>query len=178
MSPTHIGNCSNIINWDDVINSIENKPGVALPRWDWDHPEFIKIKQLSIDSNYLKKSAEWINYYPNKDYDSNIDKLFGAFVGNSNYARAWISRINPGCTAPWHWDIDDFADEYENKGSLVRYTARINKDGTGQVAVVSNYAIVGGQQGDVYRWHSYKDWHGSANFGYTVKYQFNYLAYE
>lgn len=177
MNPIYLGNTEDLIDWDVVISKLENKPGVRLPRWDWNHPEFLKIKELYETSNYLPDSAEWINYYPEVDYDINVNKLFGEFVGKPQYARAWISRINPGKTAPWHWDIDDFSEQYESAGKLIRYTARINKDGTGQVALVNDYAIVGGKQGDVYQWPDIRAWHGSANVGYTIKYQFNYLAY-
>lgn len=178
MKPIFIGNTKNLIDWDKVISDIENKPGDKLPKWNWDHPEFLKIKHLYESSGYLPESAEWINYYAETgDYDEEVNKLFGEFVGKTKFARVWISRINPGRTAPWHWDIDDLSNEFESAGSLIRYTARINKDGTGQVALVDDYAIIGGEQGDVYEWTDTKLWHGSANVGYTVKYQFNCLAF-
>jgi len=182
-SPDHgvplkfIGNTGSSINWNEIISSIGNKEGIVLPKLIWPNPHFEEMKKLYVDSNYILSSAEWINYYPESDYDEEVNRVFGEFVGKPNYARAWISKINPGKTAPWHWDLDDGEEEYLKNGDLLRYTSRISPQCVGQVAIVGNNAIHGGRPGDVYLWPDHRMWHGSVNAGLTPKYQFNYLAY-
>jgi len=172
-----VGNTSNSIDWNKIISGIKNKEGIVLPKLIWPNPHFEEMKKLYADSNYIMSSAEWINYYSGTDYDEEVNKMFGKFVGKVEYARAWISRINPGKTAPWHWDLDDEEEEYLKRGDLLRYTSRISPNGVGQVAIVGNTAIHGGHAGDVYLWPDHRMWHGSVNAGLTPKYQFNYLAY-
>lgn len=177
-SPIYIGNTGNKIDWNTIISSVEEKQGLVLPKLIWPNPHFEEMKKLYIDSNYILDSAEWINYYPDKDYDPVINKMFGDIVNKPRYARAWISRINPGKTAPWHWDLDDQEEEYLINGKLVRYVCKMNEGGIGQVTILGNHAIKNFQQGDIFQWPDHRIWHGSVNCGLTPKYQFNYLAYE
>ena len=172
-----LGNTGDLIDWNKVILGISDKEGVVLPKLIWPNPHFEEMKRLYVDSNYIMDSAEWINYYPIIDYEEEINNAFGQFVGKPKYVRAWISRINPGKTAPWHWDLDDGEEEYLKGGDLLRYTCRISTAGVGQVSIVGDTAIHGGPAGDVYLWPDHRMWHGSVNAGLTPKYQFNYLAY-
>ncbi len=175
-----IGNTGNFIDWELVIKEVENKEGIILPNLIWPNPHFSKIRKMYENSNYNESSAEWINYYSGNygsDYDEKLEYKFGNFVGKPKSIRAWISRINPGHTAPWHWDLDDGEAEYLAGGDIVRFSCRINPLGVGQVAVVGDNVIHGGIPGDVYQWPDHRMWHGSVNAGLTPKYQYNYLAY-
>lgn len=172
------GNTGDSIDWSKIISDIQDKEGCILPKLIWPNPHFEEMKKLYIDSNYILASAEWINYYPNQDYDSSLNDIFGKIVGYPRYARAWISRINPGKTAPWHWDLDDEEEKYLQGGELVRFMCKMNSDGVAQVTIVGNQAISNAKVGDIYRWNDHRAWHGSVNAGLTPKYQFNYLAYK
>lgn len=172
-----VGNTGNAIDWVQVIANIENLEGIVLPRLIWPNPHFTKMRDMYENSNYIMDSAEWINYYPDQHYDEILNRAFGKIVGKLRYARAWISRINPGKTAPWHWDLDDGEEEYLKEGKLVRYSCKMS-DGVAQVAIIGNTAIHGGVVGDIHQWPDHRLWHGSVNAGLTPKYQFNYLAYD
>lgn len=172
-----VGNTRDSINWQNVINSIEQKPGLMLPNLQWTNPHFLKILEMYNHIDYLKSSMQWINYYCD-DYGEHVNTEFGNFVKKPNYVKAWISRINPGYTAPWHWDIDDNEAEYLKHGDIIRFSCRINMNSAGQVAIVGDHAIHGGPVGDVYQWPDHRMWHGSVNTGLEPKYQFNYLAYK
>jgi hypothetical protein len=175
---TYVGNCSEIINWADVISLIQDKEGCVLPKLIWSNPHFEEMKRLYVNSQYIMYSAEWINYYPEQDYDTIVDQAFGNWVGHPRKIRAWISRINPGKTAPWHWDLDDHEEEYLKGGDIVRFSVRINEPAVGQTAIVGNTALSGATPaGEVYRWPDHRMWHGSANAGLTPKYQYNYIGY-
>lgn len=176
--PIYIGNTEKKIDWDSIIDFVQGKNGMVLPKLIWSNPHFEEMKKLYIDSNYIIDSAEWINYYPEKDYDPVVNKKFGEIIGKPKCVRAWISRINPGKTAPWHWDLDDQEEEYLKNGKLVRYICKMNNNSVGQVTILGNHAIKDFKQGDIIRWPDHRIWHGSVNCGLTPKYQFNYLAYE
>lgn len=172
-----VGNCTVSIDWDKVIDEVKDKEGTVLPNLIWDNPHFEVMRKLYDESNYIIEASEWINYYPGQDYDEKINKKFGEFVGHPEYARAWISRINPGKTAPWHWDLDDHEAEYMAKGEIVRFVCKMNDPAPGQVTIIGNTALHGGLQGDIYKWPDHRMWHGSVNCGLEPKYQFNYLGY-
>ena len=172
-----VGNTGDIINWAQVITNVENLEGTVLPKLIWPNPHFAKMRDPYENSNYIMDSAEWINYYPGEHYDEILNKAFGKAVGKPRYARAWISRINPGKTAPWHWDLDDGEEAYLKEGKLVRYSCKMS-EGVAQVAIIGNTALHGGAVGDIHQWPDHRMWHGSVNAGLTPKYQFNYLAYD
>jgi hypothetical protein len=72
---------------------------------------FDKIIEQWKKAGYDKSgTVEWINYYPDKHFDSNIVKQFEQFT-NTICARAWVSKIRPGKYAPYHNDIDDKEEE-------------------------------------------------------------------
>lgn len=166
------------LDWNRLIKSVENKVGKRLPNLIWDNPHFEEMKKLYIDSNYVIEASEWINYYPREDFDLGFVQDFGKQLGHTSFARAWISRINPGKTAPWHWDLDDEEAEYLSKGQIIRYVCKMNQPSPGQVTIIGNHALHGGSQGDTYQWPDHRMWHGSVNCGLEPKYQFNYLGYK
>jgi hypothetical protein len=138
---------------------------------------FLNIKNLISESNYCQHSIEWINYYPSVHFSEEVNHIFGNFVRKENCVRSWISRIDPGKTAPWHWDIDDDEEQYLKKGKLVRFICKIGDSDPGHITVVGNNILHNNMSGDVYQWPDHRTWHGSANAGLIPKYQFNYLAY-
>lgn len=175
--PTYAGNTQGIIDWDSVLLHLKDLPGIKLPPTGWTNPLFEPMDKLFKDSNYSNFSAEWINYYPGKDYDEAVDLIFGELVKHPKCVRAWISKINPGHTAPWHWDLDDNETEYLKAGKLIRFVCKASVPAIGHVAVIGNHALYGGLQGDTYIWTDTHCWHGSVNCGLVPKYQYNYLAY-
>ena len=173
-----VGNCANIIDWSAVVNTISKLPPkeFTMPTT----PKSAELLKMLTDAGYSvdDRSIHWVNYYPEIDYDPTINTMFGEFVGHTRYARAWISKVNPGNSVPWHWDADDNEDEYLLQGDLVRYSCRINPASAGQVTVVGDHCLYADPIGDVYKWADYNLWHGSVNCGFEPKYQFNYLAYK
>jgi hypothetical protein len=172
-----LGNTENIIDWDKIINDIKDQPGRKVDLINWNNPLFLKIKDLFSSSNYNMSSAEWINYYPGKDFPESVNTIFGNFVKHPNVIRSWISRINPGKTAPWHWDVDDNEEQYLQQRKLVRFTCKIGTHDPGHITVIGDHVLYNNRSGDVFQWPEHRTWHGSANAGLVPKYQFNYLAH-
>jgi hypothetical protein len=137
---------------------------------------FDKNIQLLVDAGYEKAgTVEWFNYYPGKHFDEDVVKQFSAWVG-VDCVRAWISKINPGRYAPYHTDIDDREEEYLAQGELVRFTAHPCVSVPGQVLMVEDMIFHMEEQGNVYRWGHYRNYHGGGNCSFKPKYLFNFLG--
>jgi hypothetical protein len=174
-----IGNCTSV-DWDSVIDSIAELTGEART-YNKDFylnvdGRFNEIIEIWKTAGYDKSnSVEWINYYPDKHFDSAVVKQFEEYTGTT-CARAWVSKIRPGKYAPYHWDIDDYEEEYLAQGQLVRYTAHPCVPTLGQVLIVEEHLFHNEAQGNVYKWASHHNWHAGGNCSFKPKYLFNYLG--
>ena len=167
-----------MINWNSIIDSL--KEGVAVTtdpeRWDLGNPEYKKIYAEWEKANFNMNAIKWTNYYPGKHFDQSVVDDVAKFL-NIGVHRAWISRIDPGYFAPWHWDADDNLEEYESKGEVKRYSIFIGNSSPGHFFTVDNETFSNSTQGATYKWKNYKSWHAGANAGLTPKYMFHILGY-
>jgi hypothetical protein len=179
MKTLFVGNCKTI-NWQLLIDSIKNIDGDRRA-YDVDFYKnidgrFNEVITLWQQAGYDKAdTVEWINYYPGKHFDQSYIEQFEQFV-QTKCIRAWISKINPGRYAPYHVDIDDNEEEYLKQGELVRFTAHPCLPSKGQVGIVDNTVFHMENQGNVYRWPSYRAWHAGGNCSFEPKYLFNFLG--
>lgn len=177
-----IGNTNSIINWQEVVDSLsKQEPAYIGPRLDesdvigiheiatlWKNAGLVTVKNGG--------SVGWDMFSPNVNFDISIVNAFADYVG-CDYTCAWISRVNPGRMVAWHWDINEDEEKYRNDGiELDRFSCHINVHADGQVLVVEDQCIYNPNQGDTYQWPSRMSWHGSANFGFTPKYLFNFYG--
>jgi hypothetical protein len=176
--PVLVGNTDDKINWASIIDSLKDKEGVKsrIQKYLSDDIQ-TDMRKMFEDSKYCLFSAKWTNYYPGKDFDQSVSDSFGEIVKKSKCVKSWISRVDPGKTAPWHWDIDDNEKEYLSQGDVVRFTCKINPFDPGHITAVGNGVLPKGNVGDIYQWVDHRQWHGSANAGLIPKYQFNYIAW-
>lgn len=166
--------------WDKIIDSLSLEQGVDVvfdkSRWNLNTPGYTDVYQLWKDSNFNENSIKWINYYPTKHYDKNIiDDLANHLKVET--IRSWISRIDPGYFAPWHWDIDDKETEYLSKGNLIRFSCFIERPSMGHVFILGDQYYFNVPQGTLIKWSNYKDWHCGINGGLTSKFMLHLLAY-
>lgn len=138
---------------------------------------FDEIINLWRQANYTPQQIEWINFYPGKDFD---EAVINEFFGHTNLtmARAWISKLRPGKSAPWHKDIDDDIEKYQEKGELTRYSVYLNKPAYGQVLTIKDKTYYMVPQGTLIKWDHYMDWHGASNCGFEDQYLLHFLGYE
>ena len=175
----YIGNTNNIVHWQDIILSLEKKtPAYVGPRHT-DHDPIIGI--IDIFSGWRKAgyvlaadggTCGWDMFFVNTHFDQSIVDSMSEFL-KIKPVSAWISRVNPGMFAPWHWDANDSEELYSALPDMVRFNCFISNKAPGHSFIVDNICIHDYQQGDVYQWSSRKSWHAGANFGYTPKYVFN-----
>ena len=163
------------INWDEIINQLSNQEGVLATQWDVTKPKYKDIYKLWTDSNFNPMSIEWINYYPETHYSSTVVDRISNWL-HIKPVRSWISRINPGYFAPWHWDVDDNEDEYLKNGDLYRYSCFIDNTPHGHIFMIGNEYITNPIQGSMYKWSDYREWHSGINAGITPKYMFHILG--
>lgn len=169
------------IDWDTVIAELTIQNGVSVTtdkdRWDLVTPEYLEIEDIWINANINPSSIKWINYYPDVHFSNELINTVANFL-NVKIHRAWISRIDPGYLAPWHWDVDDNEAEYLSKGTPIRYSIFITPASMGHVLIVNNKYYHSMPHGSIIKWDNYKDWHCGINGGLIPKFMLHLLAYE
>jgi hypothetical protein len=95
-----VGNCSKIIDWNEVIKEIaEQRPAYIGPSHKEDDP----IPGLKEVTDLWKRSGfktvadggtvEWDMFLPHTNFNISIAEKFCEFVGLKTYTSCWISRI-------------------------------------------------------------------------------------
>lgn len=168
------------IDWNTILHSISQQEGVSVTpdpsKWNLETPGYNEIVKLWDDANFNKESVEWINYYPGKHFDINVENGLAEYL-KIKPIRSWISRVNPGYMTGWHWDVDDNEEQYQSLGNLVRYTCFIAKPNLGQVLIVGNQCYYSMPQCSLVKWDNYKEWHCGMNGGLKPKYLYHLLGY-
>lgn len=165
-----------MIDWDTIIaNLSEGKDITPDPSiWNLDNSEYKKIHNQWESANFNMQSIKWTNYYPGQ-YPKEIDDYYCETL-SLKYLRSWISRIDPGYYAPWHWDVDDRLDEYTAMGTPLRYSIFISRPSITSIFVVGNNCYSNMQQGSVIEWEKYNEWHAGMNAGLEPKYMYHLLG--
>ena len=167
------------VDWNKVIKELP-RDGVEITtdpsKWNMDNPEYAKIYRLWTESNFNISAVKWINYYPGKHFPEQLVNDIARYL-RVNVHRAWISRIDPGYFAPWHWDADDNAAEYLTKGIPKRYSIILCPPTHGHIFIINNDYIYNVPQGSIFKWNNYQDWHSGINAGMIPKYMLHLLAY-
>lgn len=176
----YVGNCSHLINWDDVIRDCEHTMpeyvGPSHSRKD-NLPGLNEILDLWDQGGYkLAKDGgtiEWDMFIPGKQFDQTVVDKFCEFAGIDSYRTAWISRVNVGRTTALHWDVHDDEVTLSKLPDPKRFHCHISKPQYGHVLLVENEGLYWQEQGATYQWPSRKIWHAGGNAGLTPKYLFN-----
>jgi hypothetical protein len=173
--------CSYVTNYDpgwiSIINKLSKLPGkeIILNRNVLTGTEYETLFNMWDSAKYNKDSIKWTNYYAT-DYGFTIEKYFESMLAVT-HIRSWISRIDPGYNAAWHYDIDSNEEEYLKLGKLRRFVCFIGEPAVGHISIVENECFYNQVNGSVYEWNNYRAWHAGANVGLIPKYQYNFLAY-
>jgi hypothetical protein len=177
-----IGNTESKIDWNKIINQCLVKPGQTLnynrgcfPNTD----DFDKMDAMMQQAGYQygTDAVEWINYFPNDNFDQEVVDTFSNIVSASPWM-VWISRIRPGKMTPWHWDAHQSISEFKKLPNPVRYTCYIQSPHDGHISIVDESVIYKPAQGSIYQWPTCYSWHAGLNCGYADKYMFNFWGYQ
>jgi len=169
------------INWDPILSEVRVSRGeirtMGEKFYENKNGEFNEIIMLWENAGYNSNKVEWINFYPNKHFDINVEKIFSEEV-SLKPLRSWISCVRPGKNAPWHKDIDDNLTAYQSLGTLERYTCYIDNPSEGQVLMIDKECYYMKSKGTIIKWPDYMAWHGSSNCGFENHYLYHFLGYK
>jgi hypothetical protein len=187
-SATYIGNFLEHIDCEKLVSHLKTIPGdvrtVNNPyssKADLDEElQRAKLEMYNIWKNagYLDiNSVEWINYYGGTHFDYSIVEKFSELVNADPY-NVWISSMCPGKCVPWHWDIIDKYQEHKHNPKVVRYSFFIDKPRIGKIFVLADEAFHMTEQGSVYKWTKWDEWHLGFNCGRDQKFLFHFIGFE
>lgn len=174
------GDFSKIIDCEKIVNQFKSKPGhIKSPINPYGSGvEFNNDQEkenLEMYNNWKRwgyidnNSIEWINYYPDVDFaSSDLDSILSVLKVTPKHI--WVSSIRPGKCIPWHRDIESQEKQWAEEGELVRYTVFLNNPEPGQFFVVNDQCFHMIEQGSVYKWLKWDDYHLGSNTGTTQKY--------
>ena len=185
--PRFIINTSDIIDWDKIIKicndrndgdrntvtsvvdrSEAGEEGELLNRYR-------KLINNWINAGYKLEEIEWWDYYPGVHFDIEIQNKISEII-KATPRRVFISKVYPGKFVPWHWDIEDKEEEWLLQGNLVRYVIFIQKPQIGHMFPLENKCFYNINQGELWQWDNYTDWHAGVNLGTVPHYLFHFLG--
>jgi len=170
-----------MINWDNIIEQISILDGVPITtdpsRWNLDTPGYTEIYDIWKKANFNSAAIKWINYYPEQHFSKTVINEVAESLGLAGVHRAWISRIDPGYMAPWHWDVDDNEEEYLRHGHIWRYTIIIRKFAHGHIFIIDDQYYYNQEKDTVISWKHHRDWHSGINAGMEPNYMLHVLGY-
>lgn len=164
-------------DWASLVESIKDHEGVPItpdPKiWRMEVPAYSEIKKTWEEANYPDEMIKWINYYPGVHYTEEIDKLVCDHF-NIGYRRSWISKIEPGYSAPWHWDVEDDPEDYDGP---LRLSIFIQDCSPGQIFILGKEdCFYNMTAGDGIFWHRFNEYHIGMNAGLEPKYMYHLKA--
>lgn len=167
-----------MINWPKIIDSLTDGVDITADKskWNLNTPGYLEIYKMWEEGNFNMSSIKWTNFYPGKHFEQSIEQTVAAELGITPL-RSWISKIDPGYCAPWHWDVDDNETEYVSKGTIHRYSIFIEDPKPGHIFIINDQAYVNQKYGTVVKWLNYRDWHAGSNVGVEPKYMYHILGY-
>jgi hypothetical protein len=175
------------IDWAALLESVKPQQGVEITTdpaiWRMEVPDYTEILNLWNKANYFQDAVKWINYYPGQHYSQeDIDETLCKHL-NVKYRRSWLSRIDPGYSAPWHWDVEDDKEEEEN---ALRFSVFLGDGKLGHIFILGKETsewkpgdedyFINMKHGSIIEWNSYRNWHIGANIGLVPKYMYHLKA--
>lgn len=159
------------------VRTTNNPYGNPVNQGDSLYDAKIEMKNIWEKAGYMESnSVEWINYYPQTHFDYSFVEKFSELVNSEPY-NVWVSSMMPGKCVPWHWDIIKDYDKYKNDSRMVRYTFFIDEPKIGSVFVLNSESYHMIEQGSVFKWIKWDEWHLGFNCGLSQKFLFHYIGF-
>jgi hypothetical protein len=168
-------------NLSEIVASLSTQIGVDITtdplQWNMDTSGYAEIYKLWKEANFNPASIKWTNYYPNTHYSQDLVDDVAKYLRLTGVHRSWVSRIDPGFYAPWHWDVDDNESTYLLKGPIKRYSIMLGKPTVGHVFILGEDHLYNVPEGSIFKWNDYKSWHAGINAGMKPKFMFHIIGY-
>jgi hypothetical protein len=167
-------------NWSTIISELTKKEGAEVnvdpERWNLNNPEYTKIFDMWKTANFNFNAIKWTNYYPGIHFSCDVVDQMQQSLKLKHVHRSWISKLDPGYMAPWHWDVDDNEEEYLKHGPIIRYTVIMETMCHGHILIIGNDNYFNQLENTVIKWDNYREWHSGINAGMTPNYMFHILG--
>ena len=162
------------IDWNSVISNLSNGKDI-LPNpelWNLSNSHYMEIYTVWEESNFNMSSVKWTNYYEYGDLTDQLSERLGV-----SPLRSWISRIDPGYYAPWHYDVDEREEEYLTKNAQ-RYSCFISEKKLGHITIIGDDLFSSTETGTLIKWNNRLDWHTSMCACMIPNYMYHLIAYQ
>lgn len=183
----YIGNFNDIIDCSALVEKLRTQQGDKRDVENYssskaENSERIlnekqKIANMWISGGYIESNAaEWTNFYPGVHFELEIVEKFSNRVNADPY-NIWVSSMCPGKCIPLHWDIIKDYEKYEKDPRVVRYSFFIDKPQIGKAFILNDEVYHNIEQGSVYKWNKWDEWHAGFNCGLSQKFLFHYIGF-
>jgi hypothetical protein len=186
----YLGNCNHLIDWDNFIKEIENVKPMIGYQFDEDRSSSIDLAVVEtadawrkagypMDNKKEDSPIAWEAWYSGVHFDNVISDKISNYLGIMPIDVSMVTRLVPGRFAPWHWDIRDkkTVDKFNSYGKpIIRLHIHMNKPAPGHVFFVKEHCFYNEDQGSMYKWADWRDYHAGANCGLVSKYQFSIIG--
>jgi hypothetical protein len=165
-------------DWDTIIKNLTEGSEVTVDpaRWNLDNPGYAEIFEIWKNANFNLNSIKWTNYYPGLHFPEDTVQEQADYLKIKKVHRSWISKLDPGFMAPWHWDVDDNEQEYLTHGPINRFTIILEKMEHGHILIVGTEHYFNQPKDTVIKWDNYKEWHSGINAGMKPSYLLHILG--
>jgi hypothetical protein len=165
-------------NWSTIISNLKEGSDVTIDpaRWNLATPGYTEIYDIWRKANFNTNAIKWTNYYPGVHFSNDVINYQVKNLSIKQVHRAWISKLDPGFMAPWHWDVDDNEQEYLKHGPITRYTIIINDMSHGHILIVGKDYYFNRLNNTVIKWSNYREWHSGINAGMEPSYMLHILG--
>ena len=196
MAKKYITNTGDIVDWDDVISSLDNARGdvrgfitpyenetsksrIADKGQESLEYDYLRDPQSEINQAFSKnpESLEFTTYIRENSYGKQLDKNIGKLLGCKIFL-SWISKVETGkCVAP-HIDDEEiyFANSQHPKEKLVRYHIHVSKPNMGAAFFLEKDCYYNEQQGSVFQWPAIDSLHCGMNAGTKPKFLYHAIG--
>ena len=138
-----------------------------------------KTFQSWIDAGIMLSNISWEDFFPDIHFDKSIEQKFAEIVGVTPIpGRTFVTRVAPGKTAPWHWDMLPDVSTYKEKGKLFRYVAFMHDPIPAQTLSFEKQTFWNPKKGEIYQWKDVNDMHAAANSSIEPYYLFHMIGYK
>ena len=177
------GNCSHIIDWEDVIEHLEDKePGILIEAkaietkaTDPNYPTYPGEKEhdtLTLErwknAGYDFSSSYWYLYRPETHFSVDVENKLAEFL-NITPMHTSIFKIPPGCNAPVHFETGENPNAHA-PGKEIRVCSQIRSGVDGQVLIIESEVFHNCLAGNLYQWDHFTQMHAVANCGLEPAY--------
>jgi hypothetical protein len=172
MTTKFLGNCSHLIDFDKLVESLKNKEPDRISPTSTESlkPNMKKLSSIGFKS-YEDNGLVKCNFYF-EDADRNhcgtpiVDAIV-KFTGVGHYTNSWISRVDPGFIVPPH------TDELVSTKRLNRMHVFLQDSIVGHVMYIEDKYFNSYKKGDIFLWDDPYSLHASCNISFVPKFLLN-----